>query len=192
MMDFEELKRNLISFRGPQKGDLATELSRAKGLNLVIKSFLTSLESAEQDVEAILESTQNANFLLDKWAEILSQAEHTQKLLSDELWEGLTRDNDLITERQQERARLEQQKLIRDQEERAAAEVRAKERAKKESAQELARSRLYGHRRPPSSSATTSRVTRAQNRATGPGTAPSSRQYSTTSTANKNTIRKRH
>lgn len=182
MVDIDELERNLLSFKNARRGDLTAELGRARGLNLVLESVIESLEVTNQDVKAIVESSQDANALLDKWNQLISQTEHTQRLLSDENWQGLTKDDEILEQHRRERARLQEIQQRKEAEEKQKAINLARQTAKPSSSRDAARRHMYGGRvaapGPTSSRATTPRVTRSQSRVSKSGTAHSRKSAS--------------
>ena len=83
---------------------------------------------------------QNADKLLDKWVRILSQTEHTQRLLFNKGWHGATRDDEMQQERERqleaERRRAqerERERQTREAEERQRREAHEEQRRAKES-----------------------------------------------------------
>lgn len=87
----------------------------------------------------MLTGAQNADKLLDMWVRILSQTEHTQRLLFNPEWHGATRDDKLQQEREQE---LEAERLRAEEREREQRQMReAEERSRREAIEEQRQSK---------------------------------------------------
>ncbi|KAK7203333.1 DASH complex subunit Duo1-domain-containing protein [Myxozyma melibiosi] len=129
---------------------LLLELEQVKAMNASIDTVLDSIRVAESNLDRVTRTTRNVDSLLDLWIRILSQTEHTQRLVFDSEWEGATKDE-----------QLHQARLIalaaQQAQARANAERRAQEAAlanqKKKEAEELKRrrdavlqKRIYGNK----------------------------------------------
>ncbi|KAF5112800.1 hypothetical protein DV454_003988 [Geotrichum candidum] len=121
---------------------LEQELEQIRQVNDVTEGVIESLKVTELnlDVRNVLMGAQNADKLLDKWVRILSQTEHTQRLLFNKGWHGATRDDEMQQERERqleaERRRAqerERERQTREAEERRRREAHEEQRRAKES-----------------------------------------------------------
>ncbi|KAG0632618.1 DASH complex subunit Duo1-domain-containing protein [Tuber brumale] len=102
---------------------LRAELAGVQQINSIIEGVVSSLEKAKENMETVSTTVASANTLLDLWIRILSQTEHTQRLLLSGHWEGATQDlNDIEAEAA---AKVQEAERRREEErERAAARER--------------------------------------------------------------------
>ncbi|RPB21040.1 hypothetical protein L211DRAFT_744964, partial [Terfezia boudieri ATCC MYA-4762] len=104
---------------------LRAELAGVQQINNVIEGVIGSLEKAKANMETVSSTVNSANTLLNLWVRILSQTEHTQRLLLSGHWEGGNKDlNDI----EQEALAKAQEAERRKEEERARAVARERER----------------------------------------------------------------
>ncbi|KAH0604408.1 uncharacterized protein H6S33_006785 [Morchella sextelata] len=138
---------------------LRAELAGVRKINSVIEGVVASLDKAKDNMEvrpqlpasssqrqigekanqaAVLQTVSqtvaNANTLLDLWIRILSQTEHTQRLLLSGHWQGATQDLDDIeaetaNKAQEAERRREAERGRIAERERAAAEAEARRNA---------------------------------------------------------------
>ncbi|KAA8916553.1 hypothetical protein TRICI_001307 [Trichomonascus ciferrii] len=157
---------------------LEAELEQVRQTNDVMDGVNEAIEKAENDLDVVLNTVQNTDKLLDMWVKILSQTEHTQKLLFDSNWQGLTRDDELQAEREAALARKrEQERILQEKRQQQDAIRRKKEEEMNERRrlkEETMQRRIYGKRGPPSSTT---------------ATRPQSRSVSNSSTTNASTSR---
>jgi len=84
---------------------LRNELEGIQNLNLVMEGVINAMTKAKENMDvpnspitiiypnlfqAVGTTVENADRLLDIWIKVLSQAEHTQRLLLDGKWQGST------------------------------------------------------------------------------------------------------
>ncbi|KAF3917713.1 hypothetical protein ABW20_dc0100410 [Dactylellina cionopaga] len=108
---------------------LRRELESVKRVNKLIATVNKSLQDAMGNMATVNHAVDNANFLLDKYSEILSQSTHTSRIILNGNWQGSTNDRIEMEEEAQTQA-LEAERRRRDEEEAAAArerEARARE-----------------------------------------------------------------
>jgi hypothetical protein len=172
---------------------LQAELDQIRQTNDVIEGMIESIEKTSSHLDVVLTTTQNVDKLLDMWTRILSQTEHTQRLLFNHSWQGLARDDELHEQRQEmlqrklevERQELERKKKLEEQRLKKEQELAEKRRQKEETMQR----RIYGRKGP------TTTITQTRLTTTKPTTKPSSisslnsarAKPKTTATANANT-----
>ncbi|KAI5805531.1 DASH complex subunit Duo1 [Peziza echinospora] len=111
---------------------LRAELAGVRQINKVIEGVIGSLDKAKANMETVASTVNNADKLLNLWIRILSQTEHTQRLILNGHWEGASKDitdleaeaiaraNDAARRREDERER----ELARERERAAAAAAR--------------------------------------------------------------------
>ncbi|OLL21959.1 DASH complex subunit duo1 [Neolecta irregularis DAH-3] len=100
---------------------LNAELDGLQKINNVIDGVCNALSKGKENMALLSQTVDNANKLLDLWTRVLSQTEHTQRLILNGRWQGITRDSiDIEAEAQAKKLRAQ-----RDQE-RAATAERAK------------------------------------------------------------------
>ena len=83
-----------------ERGDaLRKELEGVRNLNRVIEGVIAAMTKAKDNLDVVVlfryiltktvgTTVENADRLLDIWIKILSQAEHTQRLVLDGKWQG--------------------------------------------------------------------------------------------------------
>ncbi|KAL1958259.1 hypothetical protein VTO42DRAFT_4767 [Malbranchea cinnamomea] len=106
---------------------LRAELETVRDINRVISGVLDSLQRAKGNMETVSRTIGSASTLLDTWTRILSQTEHTQRLILNPSWQGASKDiadierEALLKQQEAERKELEEQRrkeaLARKQEE---------------------------------------------------------------------------
>ncbi|KAF9119549.1 hypothetical protein BGW39_000230, partial [Mortierella sp. 14UC] len=69
---------------------LLTELEETRRLVKTFDAIDTSMAEARDKLKTFYKTADETNTLLDMWIRVLSQTEHTQKLLQDPAWEGQT------------------------------------------------------------------------------------------------------
>ncbi|KAJ9103369.1 hypothetical protein QFC19_004468 [Naganishia cerealis] len=111
---------------------LRAALFELKKMNEVFENYASALEATRHHNERLAARTAQTSQLLDQYVSLLSQTEHTQRLILDKRWTGLNNDVQLAEE--EERSRIEQEERRRREAEVArqrAAEVQAeRERAR--------------------------------------------------------------
>ncbi|KAL7267033.1 hypothetical protein RUND412_010396 [Rhizina undulata] len=110
---------------------LRVELAGVRQLNKVVEGVVASLKKSKENMEAVSTTVDNANKLLDHWIRILSQTEHTQRLIFNGRWEGGTQDlaaieAEALAKAQAAERRKEQERARRAALERQAAEDEAR------------------------------------------------------------------
>ncbi|KAF3937948.1 hypothetical protein ABW19_dt0202238 [Dactylella cylindrospora] len=137
---------------------LRAELESVRRVNKLIASVTKSIQDATENMSTVNQAVNNANFLLDKYSQILSQSTHTSRIILNGHWQGSTND---VAEMEQEAqmAVIEAERRKREEEEAAAArerEARAREAAAAAAATRAAgdkRGRATGRKTPGSRSA---------------------------------------
>lgn len=129
---------------------LKRELEQLQMITNSIDKVYTSLKSSNENVSRIISSSYNSNKLVDVWIKILSQNRYTSDLLSDESWEGQSKDESLWESKLQNLQKLQtQQEEIRKKRrlEEESAKRRNKLRVDKEKERrEVVNRRVYGSR----------------------------------------------
>ncbi|ANB15402.1 DASH complex subunit DUO1 [Sugiyamaella lignohabitans] len=152
---------------------LNAELDQVRQINGLVQDVLQSVNHTNSNLESALISSTNSNQLLDMWVRILSQTEHTQRLLSNRNWQGQTKDEQLIAERALEKARQEElERQKREQLRQLELENQRREQIlaeKRRAKEELLQKRIYGKRAPsvPITSATSAGTGSTRRNASG-------------------------
>ncbi|KAL0633843.1 hypothetical protein Q9L58_007214 [Maublancomyces gigas] len=120
-----------------REGALRAELVGVRQVNTVIEGVVASLEKAKENMETVSSTVASANTLLDLWIRILSQTEHTQRLLLSGHWQGATQDlHDIDAEsthqaREAERRRQHERERAEEREREAEAAAARREAAER-------------------------------------------------------------
>ncbi|KAJ9095597.1 hypothetical protein QFC21_005468 [Naganishia friedmannii] len=112
---------------------LRAALFELKKMNEVFENYASALEATRHHNERLAARTAQTSQLLDQYVSLLSQTEHTQRLILDKRWTGLNDDVQLAEE--EERSRLEGEERRRREIE-AASRRAAEQQAERERAQE--------------------------------------------------------
>ncbi|KAK9385061.1 DASH complex subunit Duo1-domain-containing protein [Lipomyces mesembrius] len=129
---------------------LRQELEQVRSVNASITAVLDSITVAESNLEKVVTTTTNVDSLLNLWMRILSQTEHTQRLIFDPKWEGATKDEHLHQTRlaaiaaQQAQAKAQAEK--RAQEMAAATQKREEAEEQKRKRDAVVQKRIYGNK----------------------------------------------
>lgn len=129
---------------------LKRELHQLRMITTSIDKVYTSVKSTNENVSRIISSSYNSNKLVDVWIKILSQNRYTSDLLSDESWEGQSKDESLWESKLQTLQKLQaQQDDIRKK--RKAEEESTKRKnqlkvTKENERREIMNRRVYGAR----------------------------------------------
>ncbi|KAK9490582.1 DASH complex subunit Duo1-domain-containing protein [Lipomyces doorenjongii] len=129
---------------------LRQELEQVRSVNASITAVLDSITVAESNLEKVVTTTTNVDSLLNLWMRILSQTEHTQRLIFDPKWEGATKDEHLHQTRlaaiaaQQAQAKAQAEK--RAQEMAAATQKRKEAEEQKLKRDAIVQKRIYGNK----------------------------------------------
>ncbi|KAK3820818.1 MAG: DASH complex subunit Duo1-domain-containing protein [Linnemannia elongata] len=86
------------------QGSILTELEETRRLVRAFDAIDTSMTEARDKLKTFYKTADETNTLLDMWIRVLSQTEHTQKLLQDPAWEGQTMEEARDKEHQERRA----------------------------------------------------------------------------------------
>ncbi|KAF9155219.1 hypothetical protein BG015_010615 [Linnemannia schmuckeri] len=86
------------------QGSILTELEETRRLVRAFDAIDTSITEARDKLKTFYKTADETNTLLDMWIRVLSQTEHTQKLLQDPAWEGQTMEEARDREHQERRA----------------------------------------------------------------------------------------
>ncbi|KAK4053630.1 hypothetical protein OIO90_003869 [Microbotryomycetes sp. JL221] len=113
----EEDRRRIVELRDERDG--------LRTMNRTLRSLLGGLEGMDIKLQTLGENIETAHGLLDLYSKISAQAEHTQALLLDTQWQGVTHDAQMLIEREAEAARLAQEEAERQERERIEAEEAA-------------------------------------------------------------------
>lgn len=103
---------------------LVAELDQVSSVNQVITQVSRTIDKASNDVNTMAVATANANQLLELWVRVLSQTEHNYRLLSNSQWQGASRDQQLMAEKEEEKLRKKEQERLEQERLREQAEVR--------------------------------------------------------------------
>ncbi|KAK9465816.1 DASH complex subunit Duo1-domain-containing protein [Lipomyces arxii] len=109
---------------------LLQELDQIRSVNETITAVLDSISVAESNLEKVVATTKNVDSLMSLWIRILSQTEHTQRVIFDPKWEGSSKDEQLHQQRLAELAEKQAQALAQAQlqaQQQAAATQQRKE-----------------------------------------------------------------
>ncbi|KAK9486708.1 DASH complex subunit Duo1-domain-containing protein [Lipomyces starkeyi] len=129
---------------------LRHELEQVRSVNASITAVLDSIRVAESNLEKVITTTTNVDSLLNLWMRILSQTEHTQRLIFDPKWEGATKDEHLHQIRLA--AIAAQQAQAKAQTEKRAQEIAAANQKRKEAEEQklkrdaMVQKRIYGNK----------------------------------------------
>ncbi|KAK9365577.1 DASH complex subunit Duo1-domain-containing protein [Lipomyces kononenkoae] len=129
---------------------LLQELEQVRSVNASVTAVLDAITVAESNLEKVVTTTRNVDSLLNLWMRILSQTEHTQRLIFDPKWEGVTKDEQLHKVRlaaiaaQQAQAKAQAER--RAQEMAVAAEKQKKTEEKKQKRDAMLQKRIYGNK----------------------------------------------
>jgi hypothetical protein len=155
-LEFDAIKDGIKKLEGSERqAALESELDRVSRLNDVLRSVIKAIDTAQGNVQQIIQTAQDTDKVLDRWVAIMSQTEHTYQLLRNPQWQGASKDLEVQAEkaRQRELERQRQQQLQREAEERALRE--AEQQKIKRERDEVRNRRIYGSRRAASSSTAT-------------------------------------
>ncbi|TKA51738.1 hypothetical protein B0A53_05420, partial [Rhodotorula sp. CCFEE 5036] len=125
--DEDDLTDSALESRGLAPEELARvrslrdERDGLRTMNAVLEDVLGALKLTEGKMENFQETIDTSHQLLDLYARIASQAEHTKDLLLDGEWQGVERDYEFLAEREQA-AREAEEAALREAEEQAARE----------------------------------------------------------------------
>ncbi|GAA5862747.1 hypothetical protein JCM3774_001906 [Rhodotorula dairenensis] len=100
---------------------LRDERDSLRSMNAVLEDLLGALKLSEGKLANFQATIDTSHQLLDTYAQIASQAEHTKDLLLDGEWQGVEKDYEFLAEREQA-AREAEEAAQREAEERAARE----------------------------------------------------------------------
>ncbi|KAF9359446.1 hypothetical protein BGX26_012346 [Mortierella sp. AD094] len=87
---------------------IQTELEQTKRLVNVFDAIDLSMTEARDKLKTFYKTADETNTLLDMWIRVLSQTEHSQKLLQDPAWEGQSMEEARDREYQERRAAYQQ------------------------------------------------------------------------------------
>ncbi|KAK9729279.1 hypothetical protein K7432_000429 [Basidiobolus ranarum] len=126
--DTEVISKRMFLKTQPRDSDneqefLAEELRKAQQLNFALCKVKDNLSGARTKLQHFSNTVGQTESLLNIWSKLLSQTEHTQKLLSDPNWEGVSLDNLRIQQLHAEKEKREKEaKERREREERRKRE----------------------------------------------------------------------
>ncbi|KAK6538746.1 hypothetical protein TWF694_010319 [Orbilia ellipsospora] len=106
-----------------REATLRAELESVRRVNKLIIAVNKSLEDAMENMGTVNKAVDNANFLLDKYSQILSQSTHTSRIMLNGHWQGSTNDIAEMEQEAQTQA-LEAERRKREEAEAAAARER--------------------------------------------------------------------
>ncbi|KAF9940857.1 hypothetical protein BGZ65_005880 [Modicella reniformis] len=87
---------------------IQSELEETRRLVKAIDTIDLSMTETRDKLKTFYKTADETNTLLDMWIRVLSQAEHTQKLLLDPAWEGYNIEESRYRESQERRAAYQQ------------------------------------------------------------------------------------
>ncbi|EPS38769.1 hypothetical protein H072_7489 [Dactylellina haptotyla CBS 200.50] len=114
-----------------REANLRAELESVRRVNKLILAVNKSLQDAMRNMGTVNSAVDNANFLLDKYTQILSQSTHTSRIILNGHWQGSTND---IAEMENEAQNQALEAERRREEEEAAAAAREREARAREAA----------------------------------------------------------
>jgi DASH complex subunit Duo1 len=106
---------------------LRTELDSVRKVNEAIEGVIESLNKAKSSMSSVNSTVSSATQLMQTWTRILSQTEHSQRLILSPNWGGATQD---VADAEQEtyaRQREAERRETEEQERKAAATRKAEE-----------------------------------------------------------------
>ncbi|GHJ84814.1 hypothetical protein NliqN6_1216 [Naganishia liquefaciens] len=131
---------------------LKAALFELKKMNTVFENYANALEASRHHNERLARRTAQTSQLLDQYVALLSQTEHTQRLILDKRWTGLTDDTRLAEEEErmriEEEYRRQQEEELNRQRELDLQQQREREREAKERAATLANNSALSMQRP--------------------------------------------
>ncbi|KAK9235128.1 DASH complex subunit Duo1-domain-containing protein [Lipomyces kononenkoae] len=134
----------------PREDRLLQELEQVRSVNASITAVLDAITVAESNLEKVVTTTRNVDSLLNLWMRILSQTEHTQRIIFDPKWEGATKDEQLhqvrLAAMAAQQAQAKAQAERRAQEMAAAAEKQKQADEKKQKRDATLQKRIYGNK----------------------------------------------
>ncbi|KAH3672385.1 hypothetical protein WICMUC_004221 [Wickerhamomyces mucosus] len=176
---FDEIRNTIESTE--DQGELPTktrqialekELTELETINSTIENIIESIEVTEDNFNRIINTSQSTNKLLDIWIKILSQTSHTNSILSDVKWKGLT-NNELEYEKNLEKLQkltelVEQKRARKEKEENEIKRQKLEREQKLKVRKEAMERRVYGRKSPapPSSSRNSTRSDSSNSRKT--------------------------
>ncbi|KAK6508475.1 hypothetical protein TWF506_010565 [Arthrobotrys conoides] len=123
--------RSSVADEETREAALRAELESVRKVNRLIVAVNQSLQTAMENMGTVNQAVDNANFLLDKYSQILSQSTHTSRIILNGHWKGSSNDVAEMEEEAQTQA-LEAERRRIEEEEAAIArerEARAREAA---------------------------------------------------------------
>ncbi|KAF3079948.1 hypothetical protein TWF569_010995 [Orbilia oligospora] len=123
--------RSSVADEEAREAALRAELESVRKVNRLIVAVNKSLQTAMENMGTVNQAVDNANFLLDKYSQILSQSTHTSRIILNGHWKGSSNDVAEMEEEAQTQA-LEAERRRIEEEEAAIArerEARAREAA---------------------------------------------------------------
>ncbi|KAI0066161.1 hypothetical protein BV25DRAFT_1821045 [Artomyces pyxidatus] len=122
----DEKQRRLAARTRDEK--LQNDLFVLRKLNSAFSVYNDALKETQSGTERVAAQLEQTNALLDKYVAILSKSELVTRLIFDERWQGAEADEAVLDEEE----RIAQEKQAREEEERALAAQRKRERLEKE------------------------------------------------------------
>ncbi|KAK9476008.1 DASH complex subunit Duo1-domain-containing protein [Lipomyces japonicus] len=183
----ENLASSGNAFGNARQERLEIELQQVRAVNATITNVLESITSAESNLDRVVSTTKNVDNLLNLWIQILSQAEHIQRLAFDPKWEGATKDEELHKARIVAIAEQHAQAKIEAERKAKEAVLLSQKRKEQEEAKRkkdaLLQKRIYGNKLGTSRQATTS------SRPASSSISSSTRSTTTTSSSSSSSLR---
>ncbi|KAG2180920.1 hypothetical protein INT43_008500 [Umbelopsis isabellina] len=90
------------------------ELEAVRNLNMAVQTINSNFEKNKSNLQQFKQTVNQTNQLLDMWIKILSQTEHTKRLMEDPEWEGGALDATLA-ERDLQESRREKNDATQNQ-----------------------------------------------------------------------------
>ncbi|KAF1829599.1 hypothetical protein BDW02DRAFT_509536 [Decorospora gaudefroyi] len=100
---------------------LRKELESIRNVNRVIEGVVESLQKAKDNMATVSSTVQNASTLLQTWTRILSQTEHSQRLVLNPQWQGASQDLADIEDEEAHRQQAAQRRAAEEQARKEAA-----------------------------------------------------------------------
>ncbi|KAK9446632.1 DASH complex subunit Duo1-domain-containing protein [Limtongia smithiae] len=129
---------------------LRRELDQVRAVNSTLTTVISSISTSTSNLAHVVRTAQNLDDLLSLWMRVLSQTEHTQRLVFDPRWEGATKDEEvhalrvakLAEQRAAARERAEREREAKEAEGRRRGEVEEQKRRR----EALLHKRVYGNK----------------------------------------------
>ncbi|KAF3080279.1 hypothetical protein TWF706_002787 [Orbilia oligospora] len=135
--------RSSVADEEAREAALRAELESVRKVNRLIVAVNKSLQTAMENMGTVNQAVDNANFLLDKYSQILSQSTHTSRIILNGHWKGSSNDVAEMEEEAQTQALEAERRRIEEEEAAIAREREARAREAAVAAQWLRSPEFY-------------------------------------------------